>query len=97
MTDAPVDRGRAANQLRDAVQAAVGLTAGDIDQIMVLIDAGELQLALDTLCTQIFEYDVEITRTQRHALERLGSSLGVPVDYLLGDPWADRPSEGGSV
>jgi len=92
MTDQPLDRAVAAGQLRHALDAALGLPPADVDQIRVLIDAGELRVALETLCTQAYEYDIELSPAQREALQALGDTLGVSVRYLLGDPWADTPS-----
>lgn len=93
MTGEPLDRAGAAELLRQAVDAAAGLPPPDIEQIRVLVDAGELQVALETLCTQAYEYDLELSLVQREALQALGDALGVSVRYLLGDPWADPPSE----
>lgn len=81
------------SELLQALGRAVGLPAGDVDSIAVLIHAGEWQLALDTLCTQMYEYDLEVDDEQRSLLARLGRVLDVPVGYLLGDPWAPAPGE----
>jgi len=59
----------------------------------VLIEVGDWEVALETICTQLFEYDIELTPGERSRLEALGRDLGVSVSRLLGDPWAgDRPS-----
>ena len=58
--------------------------------VVDLIEAGELPLALETLCTQIHEYDVDLRREERDGLGILGGELGVSVAYLLGDPWATK-------
>ena len=78
-------------RLRTVVLAVDGLPANDIDSIYVLIDAGEESIALETLCAQIYEYDVEFNNAQRAELVDLGRSLDVSVAYLLGDPWAGSP------
>jgi hypothetical protein len=88
-----MDRAAVADQLRSALDDAAGLPATDLESITVLVDAGELGIALETLCTQIYEYDVELNRLQRSRLEDLGHVLSVEVPYLLGDPWADTPSQ----
>jgi len=77
--------------LRRAVASAEDLPCADIASISVLIEAGEDGLALETLCTQIHEYDIEVGSVFRSELEDLGERLGVHVAYLLGDPWADPP------
>jgi hypothetical protein len=66
------------------------LPPDDLASIRVLVDAGEWVVALETLCTQIYEYDVTLRSAQRSSLTELGRALGVPVPYLLGDPWASR-------
>lgn len=81
-------------ELRRALEGAAGLPASDVNSIAVLINAGEWRLALETLCTQTYEYDVEVSEEQRSLLGHLGQVLDVPVGYLLGDPWA--PAPGGS-
>ncbi|MBD8060144.1 MafI family immunity protein [Cellulomonas sp. JH27-2] len=81
------------SELRWALEGASGLPARDVDSIAVLIAAGEWRLALETLCTQTYEYDVEVSEEQRSLLLRLGRVLDAPVGYLLGDPWAPAPGE----
>lgn len=85
---------RLADRLRDATSAAVGLPATDAGSIEVLVGAGELVLALETLCTQIYEYDIEVGSALRAELEDLGEVLGVHSAYLLGDPWVEGPHGG---
>lgn len=67
-----------------ALAAASGLRETDVEDIEVLIDAREWELALDTLCTQIYEYDVPVDASQMARLDRLGTVLNVPVRRLLG-------------
>lgn len=69
---------------------AAGLPAQDVDNVTLLIDAGEYVVALETLATQIFELDVALPKDERLELEELGRRLAVPVPYLLGDPWATK-------
>jgi uncharacterized tellurite resistance protein B-like protein len=80
----------AAARLRAVLDQLHGLPAGDVDSIGVLIDAGELVVALEVLCTQVFEHDVEPTEPTRRELHELGELLRVHTAYLLGDPWATR-------
>lgn len=91
MTREPSDAAIAVSQLRSIVQGAEGLLQQDVESISVLLDAGELKVALEHLCTQIYEYDVEVSASLRAILEGLGTSFDVPVAYLLGDPWAASP------
>jgi hypothetical protein len=74
-----------------AVAAGLGLPRREADSIAIDFAAGECALALDTLCTQIVEYDLEVSPADRAHLRHLGAELGVPADYLLGDPSARKP------
>lgn len=86
-----MDSGALAGELRQVLAGADGLPVADVDSVIVLISAGEWRVALETLCTQIYEYDLEVNDVQRALLGHLGRQLEVPADYLLGDPWADAP------
>jgi len=90
MTEEPLDRLASLTMLRGVLKE-VQLPIADAEQVLVLLSAGELQVALETLCIQAYEYDVGVPLKQRETLERLGRALGVPVGYLLGDPWAAAP------
>lgn len=86
MTDKRTDPGEIARQLRLAVDGSVGLPMGDIESILLLLGAGEWALALDVLCTQIDEYELDVSEAQRSLLTGLGNDLGVRVEDLLGEP-----------
>jgi hypothetical protein len=73
-------------RLRHCLMAAKGLPSADIASIEVLITAGEWEIALDTLCTQLYEYDISPSTKSRDELLALGRKLNVEVAYLLGDP-----------
>lgn len=83
------------HRLRRCLEGASGLPPTDVDAIEVLIDAGEWEVALETLCTQAYEYDVELGVSERERLEELGRELRVPVPYLLGDPGASSQGADG--
>ncbi|HSP03718.1 MAG TPA: MafI family immunity protein [Acidimicrobiales bacterium] len=79
-----------ASRLRRLLAQLEGLPEGDVESIGVLIDAGEWTVALENLCTQAYEYDVEPAEPIRREIHELGERLDVHTAYLLGDPWADR-------
>jgi len=76
-------------ELRTVLQEVEGLPEHDVESISVLINAGEWKVALETLCTQIYEYDCDLNGEVRDELLRLGRQLGVAAGYLLGDPWEE--------
>lgn len=78
------------SRLRRVLVQITGLPEGDVESIGVLIDAGEWEVALETLCTQVHEYDLDPAEPIRAELHRLGEHLDVRTAYLLGDPWANR-------
>lgn len=45
-------------RLHKAMDAAVGLTPDDISNVQSLIEVGEWLVAFETLCTQIYEWDI---------------------------------------
>ena len=69
--------------LERALNGAPGLSACDIESISVLIWAGEWEIALENLCTQISEYDIEISDESRELISDLGRHLHVQTDRLL--------------
>jgi len=76
--------------LTAVLQRAEGLPKRDVESTGVLIAAGEWVVALEALCTQLYEYDVDVDEAFRLELEELGGAFGVQVAYLLGDPSANR-------
>ena len=78
-----------AEELRAVLRNVDGLPESDVESISVLIDAGEWKIALETLCTQIYEYDCDLRSGVRDELLRLGRQLEVAAGYLLGDPWEE--------
>lgn len=44
-----------------------------------LVDAGEWEIALDFLCSQLDEYDLPVSPSLRSDLDALGEGLGVDV------------------
>lgn len=68
----------AAGRLRAVVIELEGtLSAGDVANVWDLIEVGEWALALDTLCTQLYEFDTRLTRQVWSELAQLGLFLGV--------------------
>lgn len=75
--------------LRAAVIAIEGqLPSSDVANVWELIEAGELGVAFEILCTQLYEYDVAVNDTTLAALSELGR-------YFMLDPrlWEDLAQE----
>jgi len=91
MTEPRPYEGDIAAELEVAMSLVPHLTTEHREWVRGSMVGGEWELALDTLCTQINESDLEVSRTARRYLVWLGDNLGVPVEYLLGNPWAEKP------
>lgn len=68
-------------RLHKAIDAAVGLTAEDISNVQSLIDVGEWAVAFETLCTQIYEWEIGLESEVIRDLESLGAALGVRSEF----------------
>ena len=59
----------------------------DIANIDSCIGAGELELALETLCEQIYEYDCGCSEQQLAVIKQLAHQMGMPPTvWRLIDP-----------
>jgi hypothetical protein len=76
--------GDVATRLRE-VLASVSLRHADAEAVEVLIAAGEWAIALETLCTQAYEFDITISGLDRERIRLLGERTGVDTERLLGD------------
>lgn len=68
-------------RLHMAMDAAVGLTPDDISNVQSLIEAGEWLVAFETLCTQIYEWEVALDHDVIRDLEELGAALGARQEF----------------
>lgn len=75
--------------MRLVIHAAAGVPGGDLSKIEALVDVGELQVALENLCTQVFEYGVVLGADARQTIRELApANLGSPRG--IGDCWTAR-------
>jgi len=58
------------------MDAAIGLPEDDIDNVEGLIQVGEWLVAFETLCTQIYEWDISLPADVIGDLEDLGFAIG---------------------
>jgi hypothetical protein len=75
-------------RLHQAMDAAVGLTPDDVFNVESLIEVGEFLVAFETLCTQIYEWEIALPVPAIQDLEGLGSTLGAARD-LTDRLWED--------
>ena len=67
--------------VRQVMGAASGLTEADLDGISSLLEAGEYGIALENLCTQLYEYEIGVSPENRRLLAQVGMRLGVASRY----------------
>ncbi|WP_394554556.1 MafI family immunity protein [Agromyces sp. MMS24-JH15] len=56
----------------------------DIDNAHIFLDAGELEIALENLCAQVYEYDLPVTVRTFKRIRSAGSELGLRSSH-----WTD--------
>lgn len=72
------------HDLRAMLRDAAELPCRDVESVESLVSAGEWELALDTLCTQMDTYGIVPSEAGLEKLLSLGEELGVDVRGLLG-------------
>ncbi len=75
-------------RLHQVMDAAIGLTPEDVSNVESLIQAGEWLVAFETLCTQIYEWEIALSAALVRDLEDLGSALGARKE-LTDHLWED--------
>ena len=68
---------------------AGSLPARDVREVEDLIRAGEPVVAFETLCTQLFEYDVPVDAVSQQRFASLGRMMRVDPNY-----WQDLKGDG---
>ncbi len=53
----------------------------DVSNIGQLIDVGEWALAVEILCTQLYEYDIDVELETIQRIAAVGERLEVPAHY----------------
>jgi len=56
------------------------LPRADFDNVLMFLENNELGEALDTLCSQIFENDLKISKNMYMTIEKIGTELGISTD-----------------
>jgi hypothetical protein len=69
-------------ELADLLKKFEGrIPANEIKGMRELASAGEPGIALENLCTQAFEYEIEVTPVEKAMLARLGTGMGISEEY----------------
>lgn len=70
------------NQLVAVISGFAGQLPGEqITEMQELARAGEPGIALENLCTQLYEYDVVVSRDRLNQLSLLGKAMGTKPTY----------------
>ncbi|HEY5978167.1 MAG TPA: MafI family immunity protein [Microlunatus sp.] len=87
----------AEDALRSLVDVEKELPASDAGNVRELLDAGEVSLAFDTLCTQLYEFDIRISPVSKATLDAVGRRLGLDPELWtvleVSGPGAPGPAE----
>lgn len=59
-----------------SMRFAEELPSADVSNVEVLLEAGEQLLAFETLCTQIYEWEISLSADLIRELEEVGKALG---------------------
>ena len=65
------------DRIRAALAEATRLPGRDIDHITELITVGEQGMALEDLCTQLYEYDIAVRPATVRNLAEAGEATGL--------------------
>ena len=60
----------------------LGVPDSDLDDVLQLARAGEPGIALENLCTQLFEYDVLVPQGPRAVMSSLAQAMGIAPRYV---------------
>ncbi|WP_141857898.1 MafI family immunity protein [Kribbella jejuensis] len=80
------------------MDSATGLPLKDLANVQSLIDVGEWLVAFETLCTQVYEWEISLSSGAIRDLEVLGSALAPTglTDYLWEDATEGQLMLGGA-
>jgi hypothetical protein len=63
------------------MDSIVGLPTKDIEGVEELVQVGEWVVALENLCTQLYEYDIDLPTETLKLIEVLGRDIGMAARY----------------
>jgi hypothetical protein len=62
-------------------ELSTSLTETDIEQIRELVNVGELGVAFEHFCTQLYEWDAMCSREQIDRMAYIGEAMGIKPAY----------------
>jgi hypothetical protein len=62
-------------------ELSTSLTETDIEQIQELVNVGELGVAFENFCTQLYQWDAVCSREQIDRIAYIGEAMGIKPDY----------------
>jgi hypothetical protein len=68
---------------RITLQLAGPLPDADVANVLDLLDAGESGVAFETLCTQLYEYEVQVPADTQAELAPIGQQMGLAPHLWL--------------
>ena len=81
MTSPPPNGGNLVYRFHVILDQIVDLDQGEIERVEELVQVGEFAVALENLCTQLYEYDVAVGADTVAAIAAVGASVGVEDRY----------------
>lgn len=78
--------------MHEVMDAVSGLPSEDIANVEGLIRVGELLVGFETLCTQLYEWEIPLRREHVDELIRVGQQLGAAPRYT--DSISELPAPG---
>lgn len=68
-------------RLQEILSRVRGLPSKDLEYIAELVEVGEWVVALQDLCTQLYEHDLSIPEVLFDSIVSLGNAIGVEERY----------------
>jgi hypothetical protein len=66
----------------NAIAETPGIPPGRIPSIHNMIDAGENEVALEILCSNVYEFSIPVPESARTVIWEIGRSIGLGQEYV---------------
>jgi hypothetical protein len=74
-------RGETIRRFHLVMDSLLGFPEDEIDKVEQLVQVGEWRVALENLCSQLYEYDVILSPDLLTAVSEIGREVGVDERY----------------